>query len=175
MTRFNPITTCCILFSAFLLNGCGESTQTGSAPATVAPSWVLTSAPAGAVAITDAKASATEGDEIIIRGRIGGRKEPLTEGSAVFTVVDLALPHCAQNPDDKCRTPWDYCCETQDTISANAATVQIVDESGRPISHSPAQHGFSALDEVIVVGVVAPRPNEQVLTVRATGLYRVGG
>jgi len=159
-----------------MLTGCKENStavQVSTVPATT--TWVLTSAPVGAQSVTEAKASAKEGEQIVLRGRIGGRKTPLTEGSPVFTMMDLAIPHCGENPDDACRTPWDYCCETPDTITTNSATVQIMDAHGQPITESPAAEGLSALDEVIVVGTVAPRPSENVLTIRATGIYRVGG
>ena len=89
--------------------------------------------------------------------------------------MDLSIPHCGENPDDACRMPWDYCCETPETIAANSATIQIVDADGQSNSISPMAHGFAALDEVIVIGVVAPRPAPEVLTIRATGLFRVGG
>jgi hypothetical protein len=86
--------------------------------------------------------------------------------------MDLAIPSCADNPDDSCPVPWDYCCETPETITANAATVQIVDADGQPISGDPTAHGLAPLDEIMVVGTVGPRPNESVLTIRATGIYR---
>jgi hypothetical protein len=157
-----------------MLSACGDG---GSASSAVAPSssadWVLASEPAGARSVAEIKASAAEGDEVTLRGRIGGRKEPMSAGSPVLTVVDLDLPHCGQNPDDACGTPWDYCCETPDTIAANSATVQLVGRDGRPLDTSPTEHGFSPLDEVVVVGVVGARPDERVLTIRATGMHRV--
>ena len=157
------------------LAGCGKDDSTAqNTTEPASPTWVLTSAPDGALSISEAKTSAKEGDHIILRGRIGGRNEPLTEGSPVFTMMDLAISHCGENPDDNCSTPWDYCCETPETITTNSATVQIVDALGQPITDSPTIQGLAALDEVIIVGIVAPRPNQDVLTVRANGIYRVG-
>jgi len=159
---------------SLVLAACSEnSSTTSSASSSDVPTWVLTTAPDNAETVLALKASAKEGDEVVLRGRIGGRMEPLTAGSSVFTVVDLQLPHCGQNPGDSCRTPWDYCCETPETIAANSATIQIVDAGGRSLDSSPAEHGFAPLDEVIVIGSVAPRPDDRVLTLRATGVYRV--
>lgn len=163
-----------IVLATLLLAGCGDSEPAAEAPLATAPSnWLLASEPGGAQGVTDAKSSAIEGEQIVLRGRVGGRKAPLTEGSAVFTVMDLAIPHCGDNPNDACQTPWDYCCETPDTITANAATILVLGADGQPIPESPEAQGVAPLDEVIVVGIVAPRASEQVLTVRATGIYRV--
>lgn len=168
------IATVAVAPVVLMLAACGEG---GSESAAGGPSasadWVLASEPEGASSVSEVKASAAEGDEVIVRGRIGGRKQPMSDGSSVFTVVDLELPHCGQNPDDACATPWDYCCETPETIATNSATIQLVDAGGMPIDISHAEHGFSPLDEVVVVGVVGARPDERVLTVRATGMYRV--
>jgi hypothetical protein len=161
-----------------ILSGCSESTSSPKAQApstesteqTTAHSWVLTSAPEGDVSITEAKSSAKEGDQIVIRGRIGGRHAPITADSPVFTIVDLQLEYCGQTTDDKCGTPWDYCCETPTTIATNSATVQV---QGDAIDLASA--GLEPLDEVVLIGTVAPRPDDQVLTVLATGIYPVGG
>jgi hypothetical protein len=146
--------------------GCSEE----AAPeASASPSWTLASEPAGAVGVAEAKASAQEGDQVVLRGRIGGRAEPLSAGSPVFTVMDLSVAYCGQASEDGCTTPWDYCCETPEAIAASAATVQVAGVEGGALS------GLSPLDEVVIVGTVGPRPTPQVLTVVATGVHRVGG
>ncbi|QKK09469.1 MAG: hypothetical protein HND58_15730 [Planctomycetota bacterium] len=158
--------------------GCSKSeeTSTGKADTTSTAAWVLTGAPAGeAVSVADAKASAAEGDAITIRARIGGRSKPITADSPVFLVMDMEVPSCADMEEDHCATPWDYCCEAQESIKANSATVQIVGPDGSTIETDPIAAGLNPLDEVIVVGTVGPRPNSDVLTIRATGIHRVGG
>ena len=137
------------------------------------PAWILASEPADASGVLDAKSSAVEGDAVVIRARIGGRKAPLSPGSPAFTVIDLGLPHCGENPADSCRTPWDYCCETPETITSNSATIQIVGPDGRPIAEDASSGGLKPLDEVVLVGTVGPRPSADVLIVLATGIYRV--
>ncbi len=165
-----------LLTAAIVLASCSKSeSEAPEQSAADAPAWVLAVAPSDAVSIVEAKSTVKEGDHVVLRGRIGGRKEPLTSGSPVFTVMDLEIPHCGENALDACRTPWDYCCETPETITTNSATVQVVDELGQPISDDLKAFGIEALDEIIVVGTVAPRANEEVLTVRATGIHRVGG
>lgn len=176
MSRFAAVPALC----ALLVAGCSESGP-GEGPGATAgvaagkgSGWLVSVEPAGAVAVGDAKASVEEGQEVVIRGRIGGRKDPMSAGSPVFLIVDLDVPHCGQIPGDTCPTPWDYCCEPRESLTANSATVQLVGEDGKPLSVDPKAAGLSPLDEVVVVGKVGPRPTPGVLTIFATAVYRNG-
>ncbi len=154
-----------------LLTGCEQSS--GTAPlASAAPDWVLTSDPGDALSITDAKANASEGDTITIRGIIGGTAAPITAGSPVFRVIDTGLYNKCTSEDDHCATPWDYCCADPDDIVENSATVQLVATDGTPFAGDPTAQ-LSPMDEIVIVGNVGPRPNAEVLTIRATGVYRI--
>lgn len=132
--------------------------------------WLLAETPADARTVAEIKPTATEGDPVVMRARIGGRRDPMTPGTPVFVVVDPGLPSCADIPGDNCPTPWDYCCEPRESLNANTATVQLVDTDADPIAA-----GLQPLDEIIIVGTVGPRPSEQVLTIRATGVHKLGG
>ena len=173
--RFTQLIAVTVIAPTILmLVGCGEgSTDDAASSSTSDAAWVLTSEPADATPVSEIKASAAEGDQVTMRGRIGGRMEPMSPGSPVFTVVDLAVPHCGEIPGDNCPAPWDYCCEPRESMTANTATIQLVGSDGLPLDTSPAEHGFEPLDEVVIVGVVAARPDERVLTIRATGVHRV--
>jgi hypothetical protein len=155
--------------------GCGGNDAPEQAAATeTRNTYLLATEPGDAVSVTAAKAAAQEGDALVMRARIGGRKAPISEESGVFTVMDLEIPHCGQMKGDACPTPWDYCCETPESMKAHSATVQLIGADGTPIARSPADDGLEPLDEVVLVGTVGPRPTEDVLIVRATGVYRVG-
>lgn len=154
------------------LTACGENEPAAPAPAAANTGWKLDTAPEGAQSVTEAKADAAEGEPIVMRGRIGGRAEPISDGSPVFTLVDLSLAYCGQETDDGCPLPWDYCCETPETIAAHSATVLVVDAQSRPLTDL-ATSGLEPLNEVVVVGEVAARPTADVLTIRATGVYVV--
>lgn len=173
--------TALTLTAALLLTACEKpgSSPSAAAPSAntpaAAPGWVLTSMPDGAVPVGQLKADAKEGDRVVLRGRIGGRSDPMTSGSAVFLVMDPAIPSCADEPGDNCPTPWDYCCEPKESLAANNATVMVVSPAGQAVDTDMRLAGFAPLDEVVVVGVVGPRPSPEVLTVRAEGVYRVGG
>lgn len=174
----NRITRLALVSSIVALAfGCSKSPSTDGARSDAKPAaWMLTSAPANAAAVTEAKASAAEGDTVTVRGRIGGRVKPIADDSAVFTIVDLGVEHCGQmGMDDGCTTPWDYCCEPKENLTANSATVQLVNDKGESIDVNPIAAGLSPLDEVIVVGTVGPRPDPNILTIRATAVYRNPG
>ncbi len=173
MSQFTALTFVALIAGS--IAGCGESkpTSTGTQAPSTPPTWLLTAQPADALSVSDAKEQAAEGETIVVRGRIGGRKAPISADGPVFIIVDLSLPHCGENPDDKCPTPWDYCCEPKSELAAQSATVQIVDAAGNSVA--PIGGSLKPLDEVIVVGAVGARPTEGVLTIRATGVYRVGG
>jgi len=165
------------------LTACGpqnpQPTQSDPTPPTppasnaALPAWVLTDLPADAVGVAQIKPDAKEGDRVVLRGRIGGRAAPISEDSPVMLIMDSAIPSCADNPADSCRTPWDYCCEPAEVKAANNATIQIVDAAGQPVSQPIAAAGLEPLDEVVIVGVVGPRPDPAVFTVLATGVFKV--
>ena len=158
-------------------NANNSSTQTSSQASNqpeASPAWILASMPEDARPVGEVKASAIEGDTVAIRGRIGGRLEPIAADSAVFTIVDPAVVSCAEMGEDHCPTPWDYCCEPRESLNANNATIQLVDGAGRVMADTnPIAAGLDPLDEVVVVGTVAPRESPTVLTIRATGVYIV--
>jgi hypothetical protein len=78
---------------------------------------------------------------------------------------------CSDNPDDHCKVPWDYCCESAEDIATHAATVQVVDAAGAPLKVDvKGQNGIKELSDVIVVGKVA-QAEGKVLVVNATGMY----
>jgi len=152
----------------FALAACSESSPSASSqPSADGAAWLLGAEPTGARAVAEAKASAVEGDRVVLRGRIGGRPQPVSGESPVFTVMDLALPYCGQETDDGCPTPWDYCCETPEAITASSATVQVAGAADGAIAKN-----LAPLDEVVVVGTVGPRPSESVLTIRAEGVHK---
>ena len=164
--------------SLFLLSACEKrpTAPRADAPAksvaALPAGFFLASAPANVKTVEQIKASAKTGDTIAIQGRVGGGGEnPFVDGRAVFTIVGPGIPACADNPDDHCKTPWDYCCETPEDVVAHSATIQIVDEKGALLRTSlKGQNGIKELSDLIVVGRVA-QTDDKVLVVHATGVY----
>jgi hypothetical protein len=169
----NTLTLASITTAFACVAGCGQGTPATDAASASPPAWQLAQAPSDAIGVADAKASATEGETIAVRGIIGGTVKPLSSDSPTFRIVDTGLFNVCTADDDHCPTPWDYCCATQDDVRANSATIQIVDASGAAVTDDLTANGLEPLDEIIVVGTVAPRPDEQILIVRATGVFTV--
>jgi len=160
--------------STLLLAGCGQAEgdeeQASANAARADASWLVEAAPANAVDVSGVKRQAAEGDRVVVRGVIGGRRDAISEESPVFVIMDPAIPSCADDPGDACATPWDYCCETPQVIAANSATVQVIGADA-----TPRAAGLEELDEVIVEGVIGPRPSGDVLVIRAERVHRVEG
>lgn len=162
------------------LSACEEkqtASATRAAPSARAPesavpaATFLASAPADAKPVKEAKASAAMNDRVVLRGRIGSGEEPFVKGRAVFTVVDLGVKYCGEVEKDDCKTPWDYCCEPPDVLSASSATIQLVDAAGHPLrTELSGTHGLRPLAVVTVVGKVSQKDGETFI-INAENLY----
>jgi len=163
------------------LTGCGESGGESGGNSTAGsgnanpPAWRLASMPESATDVGAAKTSVQEGDEVVIRGMIGGSRDPIGKEAAYFTIVDTSITSCADMGEDHCPTPWDYCCEPGESLKANQATVKLVDSSGKVMAIDLTKFDVKPGAEVAVVGRVGPRASEGVLTIEATGMHVVGG
>jgi hypothetical protein len=146
------------------LSACSRSDPdeiVGAAPdpeAALPATLFVSSAPADAVALVDAKSTARPGDRVVFEARVGGRVEPFVPSRAVFFVADRSLLSCKELHEeaDACKTPWDYCCEPSANLLEHMATVQVVDDAGRPLKASLERHrGLDPLSYVVIVGTVA--------------------
>jgi len=173
-------TTTLALAVAVTLIGCSEDGSDTSATTTTtttttepaSPVWILASNPGGAQSVTEARAGAKEGDTITIRGIIGGRVDAMSDEAGVFIIMDETVPNgCVDDGGDHCKTPWDYCCTTQDEKLANSASIQLVGDDGRTIAKNLRDFGIEELDRVVIVGAVGARPTENVLNIRASGIF----
>ena len=118
-----------------------------------------------------AKKSAKVGDEIVIRGRVAGQKDPIAPNRAIVTLLDSGIKTCEKNPGDSCPTPWDACCEPSNVLVANTATIQVVDDSGHPLKVSlRGVHGIEPLKELVITGKVTGQ-DANTLLIDATGIY----
>lgn len=121
-------------FAVSLLSGCGgTSAATSSQPAgaeavALDSSLVLTDEPSGAVSVAEVREKAKDGDEVVVAGWIAGSPQPIIEGRAAFTIVDLSLPpmKCAE-------IPYSFCCMPKQVLLPKLVLVKFVDEQGKTI------------------------------------------
>jgi hypothetical protein len=158
--------------------GSQASSIEGSAPPTTAPALpeglFVTSAPADAKNIRDAKPAAKKKEVIVLRGRIGGSVNPFGENRAMFTLVDVRIPACGEgdSKDDHCPTPHDMCCTPRSVLTANSATIQVVDEKGSLLKTSLKNvKGLIPLAEVTVKGTISQADGKAVLVINAAEIY----
>ena len=118
-----------------VLTGCGggstaaTASREASAPvAALDPDLVLTEEPAEVRSVSEVREQGQHGDEVVVAGWIGGSLEPVINGRAAFTMVDLRLPA------PECTTkPYSYCCMAKEALLPNLIMVKFVDEDGRTI------------------------------------------
>ncbi len=165
-----------LLFLFFFVNsslwlGCGSNDQpTGDASQTIPNSYFTNSEPPGAQPLHVVKQTAKVGEEVVFQARVGGTEEPLIRGRALMVVADEQIRSCDQISGDGCPTPWDYCCESKESLQANRATVQLVDASGQPIPGTlQGSHGIEPLKVVVVKGKVVELDGNMV--VNASQVY----
>ena len=158
-----------------LLIGCAEQAANLEKPTDYDGSkFLLSSEPAGGQDVTAVRESAKDADDIVIVGRIGGGLNPWVEGRAAFQIVDPSLLACSDEKEDgepcSCKTPWDYCCET-DKLPNAMALVQFVETDGTVVKHDARQiFAVKELQTVIVRGK-AKRDETGNLTVMADGMF----
>ena len=168
---------------ALLLCGCSGSSSKTTGPGTasnpnpkasqdqLSAGFILGAAPAGARNVGEAKKAVQEKDAVVLRGRIGG-EHPFTEGRAMLTIADMKLTPCNEKADDKCPTPWDFCCDPKETILEHSASVQVLGADGKILKTSlQSVKGLAPLSIIVVQGIVAERPDPKVLVINATGIY----
>jgi hypothetical protein len=152
--------------------GCssGTSSPMSNGPTAQARQYLLLEEPAAAKSVSEAKESAQDGEEVTLVGRIGGSDHPFVSGRASFTIVDTSLVPCNEKEGDMCKTPWDYCCDS-DRLPAATAVVKVVDDSGKTLAMDAKKElGMTELQTVVVTGK-AKRDDAGNLTVLAPAVY----
>jgi hypothetical protein len=169
----------CLALAILALPGCGDDTGTdaatgasesGAAASALPEALFLSQAPDGIVDIQSLKASAKEGDEVVVRVVVGGTTDPIVAGRASAAIIDASVDNPCLSEDDHCPIPWDYCCTPQENRTANLATLRITDDTGSVLKAELTTR-IKPLTTLVIAGTVGPRPDEQVLTIDAQGIY----
>lgn len=113
------------------------------------------------------------GEEVILTGLIMGVHHPFVEGRAAFVLGDEAtLTPCDLKESDKCKIPWDTCCDPAAIRMAGTATIQVVDENGKLLKTGlKGINGLSELSRVTISGKVASNSSPDAFIVNAEKIY----
>ena len=96
---------------AALATSCGgkdkpESSGTGGTSGSGLPASVVSAtAPEGAIGVVEARTKAKPGETIVLRGKVGGKMQPISASAAILVLADeKAITSCDHMPDDPCKT-----------------------------------------------------------------------
>jgi len=113
--------------------------------------FLLKEQPEDAADVIAVRKGAEDQQAVVVVGRIGGRKNPWIKGVAAFSIVDRSLTPCNEIEGDKCRTPWDYCCESE--LPKATVFVMVVDDEGKTVKQDARELlGVKELDTVFIQG-----------------------
>jgi hypothetical protein len=114
-------------------------------------SYLVATKPAGAKPVLAVRAEAKPGDEVVVEGRA----KDFVDGRALMTIVDPSKSACDEaGPMDECPTPWDYCCDPPEEITAATAMVELRDASGIVKDGLKGFHGLDHMDTVVASGTL---------------------
>jgi hypothetical protein len=135
--------------------------------------FLISEKPVGEVDLVEVFAKAKPGDPVLVTGRIGGTRNPISEDFAGFILTDESVYFCDEGGDEgHCPTPWDACCEDPDKLASSRAFVQFVADNGNPLQISLKDAtGLAENQTVIVRGTVAPESTESNFLINAEGFY----
>jgi len=147
--------------------GCEEKkpVKKAEAPAAGLDKFAMAQDPGPSISVLEAKQS--DADEVVVEGRV----QEIVKGFASFKLIDKSLDYCGAggSEDDKCPTPWDYCCTPQPEIVAATLLVEVRDNS--KIVKTQEIPGLRLLDLVVVKGKRVKDEHGNV-TLLATGWYK---
>ena len=161
---------------ALTLTACSDKKEVGQTPAdNTSPlkQVVLGTAPDKPLEIATIRGSAKPGETVTFKGQVMGSDTVFMDGRAVMVMGDpKKMTPCSDIPGDECPTPWDVCCDDPEVVTASIITVQVTDESGKPLKATlKGLSGLKELSWVTVTGKVTEASNKENMVVNASGLF----
>lgn len=161
---------------ALVLASCSEneeSSQESGERESPLSHLVLDSPPDKPSEIAVIRSSAQPGETVTFKGQVMGSGTVFMDGRAIMVMGDpKKLTPCNAVPGDECETPWDVCCDDPDVVTASIVTVQVVDDSGKPLKTSlKGLSGLEELSSVTVTGEISDTSNKENMLINATGLF----
>lgn len=142
-------------------SGASSGARGATPPAGAASAYALAAEPSGALAVLEAKGKGEAKDVVVV-----GRLKDTVPGFAAFTLTDASLKYCSD--DDKCATPWDYCCIAPDKV--DAATIPVAVRAKGETVAVPVPE-LRNLDLVVVHGALV-KGADGTLRLEADGWFR---
>lgn len=151
-----------------ILTACGgDNAKTPGAPPADTSALTLAADPGPAMSVVQAKEAGPKKD-VVIEGRV----YDLTKDWAIMKVMDVAMDYCGEiNKEEKCPTPWDFCCDTPEDRAANSMLVEAADDKGQTLE-VPAMPGMRLIDKVKITGDLTKDEHGNFKFI-AKGIYRV--
>ena len=147
------VATTAILLTVLLGMGASQAAADEPKAPAVDKRYLLEKAPKKADDVAAVRKDAKDQQDVVVIGRVGGRKSPWVKGAAAFSIVDRSLKPCNELPGDTCPTPWDYCCEAD--LPKFTMLVQVQDADAKLIKKDARELlGLKELDTVYVQGKV---------------------
>ena len=143
---------------------------------TIPSSSFLSTRPENVKDLVEVKKTAKTGDDVVFLARVGGKVKTFMDSQAIFIAADPGLVSCElMGEEDHCTIPEDYCCEDSQKMKAGLATIQFVDQQGRPLKTSAMNAGgLEPLKFVVINGTVRDRNDDGLFIVDANSVW-VGG
>ena len=98
-----------------------------------------------------------------------GRVRDEVDGLAAFTIIDQSLPYCGEEFACGCKTPWDYCCDS-DMIPDASLPIEVRDAKGEVVEIPTAD--LRLLDLIAIKGKLVQTESGGLMLVTTEGWYR---
>src|SRR5437870_3785103 len=93
--QFSPaLATTAAFLTALLAIAAPQARAADSHPQTVDKSYLLEKAPEHPSDVAAARKDVKDQQDVVVVGRVGGRKSPWVKGTAAFSIVDRSLKAC---------------------------------------------------------------------------------
>ncbi|MGD9690174.1 MAG: hypothetical protein AB7K52_11025 [Phycisphaerales bacterium] len=162
MIRGLVVSLAVLVLTGLMLPACDEK---GTTRAHLPAGLMVSTRPEGARPVEEwvsggggGAAPVRAGDLVVVSGRVGGSEEPFAADRAAMVIVGPGIKACADQLENHCGTPWDYCCERREDLAIHSALVEVVGPDGAVLSKGLKGHGgMKELSGVVVVGRVVRR------------------
>ncbi len=144
-----------------------------SAAAALPAGLFLTQSPSAEVAdVAQVVAEGQDGQSVMVRGLVGGRRDPFVANRAVMLLTDVNTMSCHAAGDTGCPTPWDYCCVPREQLQGKTLSVQVSDTDGQPLRTTLQDAGgLKPFAIVVVQGIVRRHADSGLLAIDASRIH----